>query len=65
MNTQKHIVRDLVCKMELKEGQVRESFVYNGRTYSFCSIGCRAEFQRHPEEYAESNLTDQRDKSDV
>jgi len=45
-------VKDPVCEMELDETRKRESFVYEGRSYYFCSVGCRAEFQRHPEDYA-------------
>ena len=46
-------VKDLVCGMELDERHSRESFEYRGRSYYFCSVGCRAEFQRHAEDYAE------------
>ena len=38
--------------MELDESQVNASLNYKGRNYYFCSIGCRAEFERHPEDYA-------------
>lgn len=44
-------VVDPVCKMQLRPEQVRESLVIAGERYFFCSIGCRAEFQRHPEDY--------------
>ena len=46
-------VKDPVCGMELGERHKRESFEYEGRSYYFCSVGCRAEFQRHAEDYAE------------
>lgn len=42
---------DPVCKMPLRADQVRETVVVEGQVYCFCSIGCRAEFQRHPEDY--------------
>ena len=42
---------DPVCKMQLRPEQVRETFINDGQLYCFCSIGCRAEFQRHPEDY--------------
>ena len=58
-------VKDPVCKMKLDETWKRESFVYEGRSYYFCSRGCRAEFQRHEEEYAERSLVDQGVKKDV
>ena len=44
-------MKDAVCKMELDESQVKDSLNYKGRNYYFCSIGCRAEFERHPEDY--------------
>jgi YHS domain-containing protein len=46
------VMRDPVCKMELDETHLRESLVYDGQTYHFCSVGCLAEFRRHPEDYA-------------
>ena len=58
-------VKDPVCKMELDETRKRESFVYEGRRYYFCSVGCRAEFQRHEEDYAERAQVDQGVKKDV
>jgi P-type Cu+ transporter len=42
---------DPVCKMLLGHEQIRESLVVGGQNYYFCSLGCRAEFQRHPEDY--------------
>ena len=59
------MVRDAVCKMELDERHVRECLVYEERTYSFCSVGCRAEFERHPEDYAESVRVDKGVNRDV
>ena len=44
-------VTDVVCEMELDETHVKESLLYSGRKYYFCSVGCRAEFERHPEDY--------------
>ena len=58
-------MRDAVCKMELDEKHVKESLVYEGRSYYFCSVGCRAEFERHIEEYAECGDVDQGGKEDV
>lgn len=54
MNSETKGIRDPVCGMTLTPGQVKESLDFNGRTYAFCSVGCRAEFQRHPEDYARS-----------
>ena len=53
-----HNATDLVCRMRLDERQIKESVVYEGRKYYFCSVGCRAEFQRHPEDYVEGAQTE-------
>ncbi|HWW77123.1 MAG TPA: YHS domain-containing protein [Pyrinomonadaceae bacterium] len=46
-------VKDRVCGMEFDERDAKESHVHEGGRYHFCSAGCRAEFERHPEEYAD------------
>jgi YHS domain-containing protein len=51
MNNSEQTVVDPVCKMQLGREQIRESLVVGGQIYDFCSVGCRAEFQRHPEDY--------------
>jgi Cu+-exporting ATPase len=50
--------KDPVCRMELDEKQIKESLVYQGRRYYFCSVGCRAEFQRHPNDYIQGAQTE-------
>jgi YHS domain-containing protein len=40
--------------MKLDEGHIKESLVYKGLKYYFCSVGCRAEFQGHPSLVLES-----------
>ena len=57
MNGEAHMATDPVCRMELDERHIKESLVYKGRKYCFCSVGCRAEFQRHPEDYVEGSQT--------
>jgi len=42
---------DLVCGMEVNESVAKPSLRFEGVTYTFCSEGCRAEFERHPEDY--------------
>ena len=54
MNVEEQIVVDPVCKMQLRPEQIRGSLVIDGQSYYFCSVGCRAEFQRHPEDYIRS-----------
>ena len=47
------MVTDTVCGMEMRVAETKASLTYEGGYYYFCSVGCMAEFQRHPEEYAE------------
>ena len=42
---------DLVCGMEVSESVAEASLRFEGVTYTFCSEGCRAEFERHPQDY--------------
>lgn len=58
MNDDPAEVKDPVCGMKLKPEQIKESLGDNGRTYSFCSVGCRAEFERHREDYAKAERAD-------
>ena len=58
-------MRDAVCKMELEERQVKESLVYREKNYYFCSVGCRAEFERQPEDYAQAAPTKHGEKNNV
>ena len=51
--------------MTLGEGAATEFMLYEGREYYFCSVGCRAEFERHPEEYAQGAQSDDEAKLDV
>lgn len=44
-------VRDPVCGMEVEKTTAAASIVHDGRTYHFCSEGCRQEFEREPEKY--------------
>jgi YHS domain-containing protein len=55
INGSEETIVDPVCKMQLGREQIRESLVMDGQSYYFCSVGCRAEFQRHPEDYIRGN----------
>ena len=50
--------KDPVCEMELDEAHVKETLIYKGTSYYFCSVGCRAEFERHPEDYTKAALSE-------
>jgi YHS domain-containing protein len=52
MNPERQVVIDPVCKMPLRADQIRQSVVRGDQQYFFCSIACRAEFERHPEDYS-------------
>ena len=65
MEARTRIVKDAVCKMELDESQVKDSLAYEGRRYYFCSVGCRAEFERHPEDYTQVAPLEDGVKNDV
>ena len=56
---------DVVCKMQLDETHNVESLIYDEQKYYFCSIGCRTEFERHPEDYAQPTQSEQTRKSNV
>ena len=45
---------DPVCGMKLSEGAAKEFLLHDSCEYYFCSVGCRAEFERHPEDYMEN-----------
>lgn len=53
MNTDEQTVSDPVCGMKLGADQIKETLVYRDRSFYFCSVACRAEFQRHADEYFE------------
>jgi P-type Cu+ transporter len=59
------LVRDRVCGMEMDEADVKDFLVHEGRTYFFCSSGCRAEFERHADEYAEAARPEGEEGRDV
>jgi YHS domain-containing protein len=47
--------RDPVCAMEVDERQARatgRASEYGGRTYLFCSMGCKRDFDKEPAKYA-------------
>jgi Cu2+-exporting ATPase len=42
---------DPVCGMQVDEKKTPHSTTYNGKTYYFCSAGCRSRFEASPEEF--------------
>lgn len=47
------MVIDLVCGMELDPKQAKLKSIHKGRTYYFCSDGCKTHFDNDSEKYAE------------
>ncbi|HSE39497.1 MAG TPA: YHS domain-containing protein [Acidobacteriota bacterium] len=58
------MVTDPVCKMQVDEKNANYSYLYNGRIYYFCSVGCSVEFSRYPQDYAENTLKGKEGGSD-
>lgn len=42
---------DPVCGMTVEPQQAAATSVYQGKTYYFCSRGCKVVFDRDPEKY--------------
>ncbi len=55
---------DPVCKMEVVESFGKPTLTRDRQTYYFCSEGCRAEFNRRPDEYARGHKTGSTAESD-
>ena len=43
---------DPVCGMRISPEETKGKSDYKGRTYHFCSTGCKETFDAHPERYA-------------
>ncbi|MBE3598603.1 MAG: YHS domain-containing protein [Limnochordaceae bacterium] len=44
--------RCLPCGMEIEPSEAKATSQYQGRTYYFCSTGCKTAFDRDPGRYA-------------
>jgi len=42
---------DPVCKMQVDEATAKWTSEYQGKTYYFCSPGCKQSFDKDPEHY--------------
>jgi YHS domain-containing protein len=42
---------DPVCKMQVDEAKAAGKSEYNGKTYYFCALSCKAKFDKNPAEY--------------
>ena len=44
---------DPVCGMTVEEADAAATAEYRGKTYYFCSVDCKEEFEENPEDYAD------------
>jgi Cu+-exporting ATPase len=44
-------VKDHVCGMDIETATAAGQTEYKGKTYYFCSPGCKAKFDLQPEQY--------------
>lgn len=47
------MTKDPVCGMAVDEKKGAATASYEGRTYYFCSAGCKSKFEKEPRKYAE------------
>ena len=45
--------KDVVCVMQVDPTKAAASSEFNGKTYYFCSKGCKTKFDANPAQYAE------------
>lgn len=50
------MAKDPVCGMTVDEKKAAGTAVHKGKTYYFCSAGCKAKFEKEPERYAEATV---------
>ncbi len=46
------MAKDPVCGMAVEEKKAEATASHEGRTYYFCSAGCKSKFEREPMKYA-------------
>lgn len=44
-------VTDPVCGMEIESESAAATVEHDGKTYYFCSMGCKTKFEREPARY--------------
>ena len=47
------MAKDPICGMEVKEDEAAAKSSYKGKTYYFCVVACKEQFDKDPEKYAE------------
>ena len=49
------VVKDLICGMQVDEQCPAGTSEYRGKTYYFCSLGCKAALEKVPEKPIDSH----------
>lgn len=47
------MAKDPVCGMDVEEGKAAATSSHGGKTYYFCSVGCKEAFDKEPQRYIE------------
>lgn len=47
------MAKDPVCGMEVNEDKAAATADFKGKTYYFCSTGCKEKFEESPDKYVE------------
>lgn len=42
---------DVVCQMRVDEKTAKATSIFQGKTYYFCSLVCKKEFDKNPERF--------------
>lgn len=50
----KEMEEDVICGMQVDPKKAASSSEYQGKTYYFCSLGCKRRFDQNPEQHAKS-----------
>ncbi len=45
------LVKDLICGMDIDPETAAGKSEYGGKTYYFCAVGCKTEFDGNPDKY--------------
>lgn len=48
------MAKDPVCGMDIDEKTAAATSTFQGKTYHFCSAGCKKTFDENPERYAKT-----------
>ncbi len=49
------MAKDPVCGMDVDEKSAAGKSDYQGKTYYFCSAGCKASFDKNPDQYVSAS----------